>query len=72
MKPCPHCDDEWAGFLVLAPMRGTSVLFYDERGKYQEQDLDRTYSLPGKTIRCAGCEKIRRDVVLGEKGIVEK
>jgi len=65
MKPCPHCKKEDQGFVIKGQMIGSVESFYDENGFYSELNMDRAYwKHNSSTVRCANCNKIRRDVYL--------
>ena len=72
MKPCPHCKQHDQGFVIKGQMIGSVEKFYDGSGNYEELNLDRAYwKTESKTVRCANCNKIRRDVMFDGKKVVD-
>ncbi|MFA6982213.1 MAG: hypothetical protein WC243_04315 [Patescibacteria group bacterium] len=53
-------------------MVGRTESFYDENGNYSELNMDQAHwkKIPS-VVRCAGCGKIRRDVILENGKICE-
>jgi len=68
MKPCPHCNDWLSGFKVCGQMAGATESYFDENGVYSELNMDKAYWVhKSKVVRCANCNKIRRDVYIYDR-----
>lgn len=60
---CPHCDDEY--YIYITGRAGGAVQqYFDLSGKMDGVDTDKMIFKYSHTIRCAGCGKIRRDLIL--------
>ena len=70
IAPCPHCG---VSDMVFANVRacGWCSKLYNLAGEAVETDTDGLWFTDTKTLRCAGCGKVRRDVerIPGGRGI---
>lgn len=67
---CPHCGSHLT--YINCRAYGWIQLHYDEEGLLQETLSDGLRSTVSKTVRCADCGAIRRDLELQETTIKAK
>jgi hypothetical protein len=62
IPPCPHCGK--TDFVIIkGQWHGTGEYIYDLNGDYLEAESEKLYFEPNSdAIRCASCNKIRRDL----------
>ena len=60
ISPCSYCGSR--ATYVCAQVRGTAQHHFDEDGQFIETAYDRLVFHPSRTVRCADCEKIRRNL----------
>jgi hypothetical protein len=65
---CPHCHKGDFTYLNLR-LYGWAQEYYDMNGLYCELDLQGMHSSSSKTVRCANCGKVRRDLVFEDGAI---
>lgn len=67
LPSCPHCG-KFEGVYINGQWHGSGAYYYNENGEIEETSSDGLYMVLSKTIRCAGCEKIRRDLFKNDNG----
>jgi hypothetical protein len=68
--PCPHCG-KLEEVYVNGQWHGPAPHFFETNGIYCEASTDKLRAKLGKTIRCASCNKIRKDIFLNKSGEIE-
>lgn len=61
LGPCPHCGKEDHVYTSNRAY-GWAERSYDLDGYHTETSMERVALAPSKTIRCASCQKVRRDL----------
>lgn len=61
--PCPHCGKEDHVYTNNRAY-GWAERSYDLDGNYAEASIDQVQLAPSHTIRCASCQKVRRDLMI--------
>ena len=58
---CPNCGKDDLLF-VNAQARGTAIVFFTSDGQIDELEMNNTWFLRSRTVRCSSCKNIRRDL----------
>jgi hypothetical protein len=67
IPPCPNCGTHET--FVNCQARGPAKYHYSADGEFLEVYYDKFYFELSKTVRCADCNKIRRDLELVDSQI---
>lgn len=64
LPPCPHCGATKDGVYRNRHAFGWAQGFFGSDGQFLEMCIDRVGFADTQTLRCAKCDKVRRDVEL--------
>jgi len=70
LQPCPNCGA--TEIYVNCQARGPVRNYFNKVGRFIETDYDKLDFIQSDTVRCSGCEKIRRDLERVGFNIIQK
>jgi len=63
LSPCPHCGKVDEVFINIRAY-GWATEYFSTDGAYESLDIDNVLYTNATTIRCASCQRVRRDLEL--------